>query len=335
MILARSGHTATLLRSGRVLVAGGWIGQTSPNVTSSAELYDPTSGTWSVTGSLNVARAFHSAVLLSSGKVLVIGGRGNDLTGSLQSAELYDPDKGIWTETGRLHVGRDSFPAVVLRSGKVFVGVGGVTYGNPSAEIYDPASGTWSETGGTILGLSESATLLASGKVLIAGSFWSAQLYDPTRNAWALAGRLNMGRSWHTATLLPSGKVLVAGGNPSRPPIGDLTSAAELYDPAKGTWTPTGSMTQPQAGADAMLLASGRVLVAGGGFPEKVGAVDTVQLYDQVTASWTLLAPMTTARSYFTATLLRSGALLFAGGENNRGVPHASAEIYDLTCAPP
>lgn len=330
MTFARSGHTATLLRSGRVLVAGGWISQTSPNVTSSAELYDPTSGTWTATGSLNVARTLHSAVLLPSGKVLVIGGRAPDSRGSLQSAELYDPDKEIWTETGSLHVGRDSFAAVVLRSGKVFVG-GGLS-GGSGGELYESSSGTWSETSSSILGSFGSATLLASGKILLAG-YYQPQLYDPGLNTWKAVGIMTTGRSWHTATLLPSGKVLVAGGNLSKS-VFERTSTAELYDPAKGTWTPTRPMTNAHAGANAILLPSGKVVVAGGGLvAERSGAVDMVDVYDPITANWTALGPMTTARSYFTATLLRSGVLLLAGGESNRGVPHASAEIYDVTCA--
>src|SRR5437764_9136216 len=81
LAIARSGHTATLLHNGKVLVAGGFDG----NITlARAELYDPAKGTWSTTGSLKTARAYHTATLLANGKVLVAGGGNN-------SAELYDP----------------------------------------------------------------------------------------------------------------------------------------------------------------------------------------------------------------------------------------------------
>src|SRR5205823_6973056 len=82
---ARDAHTATLLADGTVLVAGGQDSSLSPS--SSSELYDPASGTWSVTASLNTARQQHTATLLPNGMVLAAGG----INGSaLASAELYD-----------------------------------------------------------------------------------------------------------------------------------------------------------------------------------------------------------------------------------------------------
>ena len=95
---ARQVHTATLLPSGQVLVAGG---QNSSGALSSAELYDPATGTWAATGGLGTTRAFHTATLLPSGQVLVAGGTNDGLNG-LSSAELYDPATGTWTATGSL-----------------------------------------------------------------------------------------------------------------------------------------------------------------------------------------------------------------------------------------
>ena len=113
------------------------------------------------------------------------------------------------------------------------------------------------------------ATLLPSGKVLVAGGFGntvlnSAELYDPTTGAWTRRpGASTTARRDHTATLLPSGQVLVAGGY-SNSPSG--FSSAELYDPATETWTLTGSLNQGEGRHDhtAILLPSGQVLVAGG-----------------------------------------------------------------------
>src|SRR5438105_637540 len=95
-------HTATLLDSGKVLVAGG--DNSSGSFVSSAELYDPATGTWSSTGSLVTARNGHTATLLDSGKVLVAGGYGS--SGVLSSAELYDPASGSWSSTGSLGTNR-------------------------------------------------------------------------------------------------------------------------------------------------------------------------------------------------------------------------------------
>jgi hypothetical protein len=169
-----------LLPSGQVLVAGG---RGDTGTLASAELYDPASGTWTATGSLNTARAYgDTATLLPSGQVLVAGGVGN--SGFLASAELYDPASGTWTATGSLLRWRYGHTATLLPNGKVLVAGGqGDTGTLASAELYDPASGTWSATGS--LGTDRefhTATLLPNGNVLVAGgsngrALASAELY--------------------------------------------------------------------------------------------------------------------------------------------------------------
>jgi hypothetical protein len=176
---ARSSQTATLLPSGKVLVAGGDDG-------GSCELYDPASGTWATTGSLIVPRGAHTATLLLTGKVLVAGGAG------VSTTELYDPATGTWSATGSLAQARSFHTATLLADGKVLVAAGFDASFNTvlrSAELYDPASGTWSMTVGRMTRgrANHRATLLADGKVLVAGGnntggtqqFKSAELYDP------------------------------------------------------------------------------------------------------------------------------------------------------------
>ena len=116
---ARFRHTATLLNSGKVLVAGGT--NDSINILSSAELYDPATGTWAATGSLNTARYQHTATLLPNGKVLVAGGVGTGLV-ILRSAELYDPATGAWVATDNLATARWVHTATLLPNGKVLGG---------------------------------------------------------------------------------------------------------------------------------------------------------------------------------------------------------------------
>ena len=115
----RYSHTATLLPSGQVLVAGGYAGRSL----SSAELYDPTSGTWTATGSMGIGRYDHTATLLPSGKVLVTGGT-NGAYAIWRSAELYDPATGLWTATVSMSTKRISHTATLLPSGKVLVSGG-------------------------------------------------------------------------------------------------------------------------------------------------------------------------------------------------------------------
>ena len=141
---ARFYHTMTLLPDGKVLVTGGHNGV---DIFASSELYDPATGKWSATGSLNKARTAHTATLLADGKVLVAGGFNNN---DLASAELYDPVTGTWTTTGRLVRKRSVHTATLLHDGRVLVAGGSTgTSGRhlASAELYDPTSGTWSVTG--------------------------------------------------------------------------------------------------------------------------------------------------------------------------------------------
>jgi len=167
---ARASHTATLLPNGMVLVAGGRFLLPCCNVLASAELYDPTRGTWTATGSLNTGRAYHTATLLPNGMVLVAGGIDSSFNISA-SAELYDPANGTWTATGSLNAARRSHTATLLQNGKVLVAGG---YGSngifPSAELYDPASGTWIATDSlNTARWVHTATLLQNGMVLVAG----------------------------------------------------------------------------------------------------------------------------------------------------------------------
>ena len=118
---ARYLHTATLLPSGMVLIAGG--SDSNFSVSSSAELYDQTSGTSTLTGSLNTARMLHTATLLPNGTVLV--GPGGIGETALASAELYDPVTGTWTVTGKcLNTARESHTATLLSNGMVLVARG-------------------------------------------------------------------------------------------------------------------------------------------------------------------------------------------------------------------
>jgi predicted secreted protein len=336
MAAARFTHTATLLTSGKVLVAGGTSGSQTIFALASAELYDPTAGTWSATGSMAAARAGHQATLLTSGKVLVAGGRDENLN-FLASAELYDPVAGTWSATGSMGAARSEHQATLLTSGKVLV-AGGRYTGNTalaSAELYDPAAGTWTTTGSMATTRREyAATLLTSGRVLVAGgldtsnnTLASAELYDPAAGTWSATGSMAAARRLDTA-LLTSGKVLVAGGYGTSDNSVNALANAELYDPAAGTWSATGSMAAARARYAATLNTSGEVLVAGGSSSISVGALASAELYDPVTGAWSSAGSMATIRAYATATLLPSGEVLVAGGADNSLNAYASAELY-------
>src|SRR5438094_7488056 len=207
LFTARSRHTATLLPNGKVLVAGGNNGA----AISSAELYDPATGTWTATGSLGTARERHTATLLPNGKVLVAGGASSQ-SNFLNSAELYDPATGTWAATGSLGTARAHPTATLLPNGKVLAAVGTNRAHQvcSSTDLYDPATGTGTATGS--LGTAryrQTATLLRKGKVVVAGGnngsdLNSTELYDPATGTWTATGSLGTAHKNHTAMLLPN-----------------------------------------------------------------------------------------------------------------------------------
>jgi N-acetylneuraminic acid mutarotase len=238
MHLARYQHTATLLQNGQVLVAGGYnANETNPFLTS-AELYNPATGTWTTTGSLHSARIYNTMNLLGSGQVLVAGGYNTTPTAIniLATAELYNPATGKWTLTGKMHTPRTGHAAALLASGQVLVAAGeNYTNSLTSAEIFNPSTGNWTLTGSLHAARNQhTATLLANGQVLVAGgqngtSFVArAELYNPSTSSWTTTGSLNTPRVEDTATLLSSGQVLVAAGQDSNY---NYLASAELYTP--------------------------------------------------------------------------------------------------------
>ncbi|MEV7028374.1 kelch repeat-containing protein, partial [Kitasatospora sp. NPDC093558] len=221
--------------------------------------------------------------------------------------------------------------ATLLSDGRVLAVGGQNTTGVlTSAEVYDPATGAWSATGDTVNPREEhTATLLSDGRVLAAGgdpADSTAELYDPATGTWSSTGSLTAPHKQHTATLLPSGKVLIAGGETSPSAHPGITALAELYDPATGSWTATGSMTTARLFFPATLLPDGTVLVSGG---EDSGSniLASAEVYDPATGSWTATGSMNTARDNHTMTLLLSGKALVAGGQTGAG-DTSSSELY-------
>jgi Kelch motif/Galactose oxidase, central domain len=330
MQIARASHTSTLLPNGKVLIAGGFAGSGGEyNPYRTAELYDPSSGTFQSVASMTIGRSGHTATLLKNGKVLIVGGWTGryDLRGS---AELFDPATGKFHATGNLVVERAGNTATLLADGRVLITGGEDRQENAiaSAEIYDPAAGKFSLTGSMADPRgSHTATALKDGRVLVVGGgsghypsqtiYLSAELFDPTTGKFTRAGQTTVGRHKHAAILLRSGKVLIVGGSNNRDWHGEYASA-EIYDPASGTFTATGAMNTSRfkiPGA-ATLLPDGKVLVAGGGA--------FAELYDETTGTFTKVpGSLGAARFFASATLLPGGRTLITGGyaESDGGLP--------------
>ncbi len=180
-------HSVTLLTNGKVLAAGGSEAAFNPLLQRTAEIYDPATNGWTLTGDLTTPRITHSTALLPGGKVLVTGGgtTGNSIIGG---AELYDPATGQWTATGSMKSARVLHTLTLLSSGKVLAANGSSNEGlQKSTELYDPATGGWELTAEVNASRqNHTATLLRNGKVLAVGGsggagvgqLSSAELYD-------------------------------------------------------------------------------------------------------------------------------------------------------------
>jgi N-acetylneuraminic acid mutarotase len=297
MTLGRTGHTATLLKTGQVLVTGG----SAYEITcyASAELYDPATGEWTATGNMTQPRCLHSATLLPNGNVLVAGGVGSLYDSNTQSdtdtvttAEIYNPATHTWVATGSLNASRADAATTLLGDGKV-VTVGGysktgqatsVTY-LTSTELYDPTSGRWSLTTSIPVSSFESITpvTLPDGDVLISNA---AQFYNPSTATWTATGALpTVAGPPHVAAPLDTGNVL-GTDIPCKPtklyPCGATTTHAYLYDSSTNTWSVTGSMNYARSSHTITVLTNGQVLVAGGfvhPVPGYLTPISTAELY--------------------------------------------------------
>jgi Kelch motif len=304
----RQGQTITLLKDGRVLVTGGARNIGYRAELSSAEIYDPSSGTFSPTASMSVPREGHTATLLNDGRVLITGGSDNGQH-TISTAEIYDPGVGTFGPTGSMTVPREAHTATLLLSGQVLIAGGGragmpggyIVYQN--GELFDPRSGTFSAINSPMKSdrVGASAVLLVDGRALIVGGKSSRVL---------LAGTFGGTRS--IASFAP-------------------LNTAEYYDPESHSFQKAPDMRGPHYLGTATLLTDGSVLVTGGWLqqgPVVIGSKES-DLYDATMATFDQLPPMHVGRLTQTATLLDGGKVLVAGGINGKSYMSASVEFYE------
>lgn len=346
MTAPRAIHGAALTGAGTVLVVGGI--EDFGVFSTTAEIYDPASGTFSLTGAPVEPRYGPSVVALADGRVLVLGGRnitdGNDLA----SAEIYDPATGQFSATGDMTTGRYVPSVTLLEDGRVLVanGMDFATGPLSSAEIYDPATGEFSPTGDSsvVRTAPKAAIRLADGRVLIAGGtneaglLSVAEIYDPSSGTFSPTGDLPEPREGHSMALLEDGRVLVVGGSDAGLGGGfpNYYPNALLFDPATGTFSSTGDLAFPRDNTTATALQDGRVLVAGGsavvGNPGST-TIATAEIYDPATGEFSTAGDMAVPRYEAQAVTLPDHRILYAGGWAFGGdtlgdIPTASAELF-------
>ncbi len=312
MNVPRSGHTATLLRDGTVLIAGGML--RNGDFSNTAEIFDPKTNQFSPVKNMLLGRVGAAAVLLPSGRVLIAGG-----WHETDEAEIYDPATRSFAVTARMNEPRARPTATVLRDGTVLITGGehdsSTMAATNSAEVYDEHSGKFTRVGAMHTGrVAHTATLLQDGRVLVAGGgaarkqvTESAEIYDPKTRSFSLVANMSVPRYKHTAVLLNDGTVLIAGGSDA----GDWETAyntAEIYNSRTNRFTSTGNMAEGRfkLPPEAVQIKNG-VLIFGGA----PGAA----LYDERGKEFLKIAGSgDTERFYPSATLLEDGRVLLAGG---------------------
>ncbi len=271
----RVGNSATLLNNGEVLIAGGFYNVfPGGGPFNSAELYDPISDSWRIAAFMIRSYSNHRAVLLQSGRVLIVGihydgisfkvraetydpgpGTWSDTNAPLDSgvlvllpngqvlsvakaaSQLYNPVTGLWSNTNKPNIISDVFTATLLNNGHVLLTGSGPGGSGTTAELYDASTGSWRVTNSPPLDFAQ-ATLLADGRVLGTVAYDSglpkALLYNPATETWSLTGDPKVLRFYASATLLPDGRVLVAGGDDGSE-FENIYASAELYTPSLTT----------------------------------------------------------------------------------------------------
>lgn len=251
---------------------------------------------------------------------------GVNSSGFVTDGERYT--SGVWSSLGATGIFGNVTEAVTLGTGHVLVR----SDGSLNARLYDPVANAWLD-GGTQSAFRTlpSMTLLANGKVLVAGgsNLNSAELYDPETRAWTPTGSMSVVRRAQAAVLLRDGRVLVASGFNA----GGEVPSAELYDPASGAWSLAAPPLVPRHYASLTLLPDGRALLAGG-FTSS-GVTTHAEIYDPVANTWTATGALNFARNGVLgsplahATVLPSGQVLIAGGSDTARNPQPMAELYD------
>jgi hypothetical protein len=300
----RLNYVRVQLSDGRILFAGGSDDEGHP--IARAEIYSPANNKLEKTGAMIAPRCGPTATLLPDGTVFIVGGAlcSEDLA-PVRLMEIFDPREDKFREAGSLIFARYDLSAILLRNGKVLLAQGYDADRNlvPQADLYNTATGKLEAAGSMVLPRCfASMTQLSNGAVLFTGgarcddperpAIKGAEIYDPATK-FKRVGDLGLARVCHTATLLKDGKVLIAGGSTAMI-YGVSHHTAEIYDPERASFTPTGDLTKARSCASAILRDDGTVIVKGGYSRSttegaQIDLIDS-EIYDPKTGKFTAAA---------------------------------------------
>jgi hypothetical protein len=325
----RAAHTATLLKDGTVLICGGFAGSSS-NSLSSAEIYNPSTKSFTEIVHLITPRSDHTATLLPNGKVLLAGGYSGN---SLSTTEIYDPELKGFSLGPTMITARYGHTATLLNNGTILF-TGGVGTGwtfLSSAEIYDMQTNKFIPVNPmTVPRQSHTTTLLQNGNVLITGGhrdrrenlkvYASAEIYDSQSNQFTATGSMQIPRHKHDAVLLSDGKVLINGGADKRD---SLFTSAEIYNPVTHQFTSISNMNYPRFKHKEMsiLMPDNNVMIMGGS--------DKAEIYNFNTGKFTpVQGDLGPTRLFSCATLLDNGEVLITGGYDENISAISKAHLF-------
>jgi MYXO-CTERM domain-containing protein len=320
MTVARGAHSMARLPNNKILAAGSNVA----SYLATAELFDPATNTWAVTGSMKSGRHSFPMFLLKTGKVLAAAGSGP----GIDKSETYDPATGVWTLSGPMNQPHDFTAGALLGNGRVLVMGGGAD--NITSEIYDPTAGAWTVTGTAAIPRRNHSLITLgtadSSKVLLVGGEngtlpKETELYDPVLGTWSSAGNLAEGRAAFGAVRLNDGRVLVAGGSVG---FNQRIATVEMYTPGSG-WSSGPSLATGRAFYPLILMSDGRALAVAGG-----QSVISTELFNPTTNTWTNTGNLSSTREGHTSVLLNDGRGLVTGGWGNFGPTLDKSEVFEL-----
>ncbi|MCZ6690628.1 MAG: hypothetical protein O7H41_13615 [Planctomycetota bacterium] len=344
--IERTGHAATLLPDGRVLIAGG-VGDAVRHY--DALYFDPDLNEWSKAGDILGAAAPIEAALTSDGQVVLVHSS-DGFRGML--FETFNPGTGAFSPSSHGIISSWGLYAVgPLADGRVTVS-GGYDLGPLPPQVlnlfwvYDPRTDLLLQDAGMSHARQRhTATLLPTGEIMIVGGFdrpdavarppvGPCEIYDPRTHSLRLTADLPTPTGDHAAVLLSDGRLLVAGGYRKAATIDDAyVDRVAIFDPSQETWTVAAPLLERRANAQAVSLRDGRVLMVGGVYSSAAsGPVQprATEVYDPAYDAWTPGPTISVGRIAHTATALDDGRVLVAGGARWNGTTYIATDSVDL-----
>ena len=335
MAEARHSFTATVVRDGNVLVAGG-MGTTGPLAT--AELFDVLTNAWKPAPAMQVARHHATATDLGDGLVLIVGGIGAEGVLVLE-AELYDSFNNTWTAVGALQQGRVGHSATLMNDGTVMIAGGEDADGEAlaSVERFFPETTTWETAEAMAIARAyHGAILLDDGELFVVGGrgpdyLRSGERFDPETGNWRATRPIPTGRMGLTLHRIAGGRVLAMAGFYEFAGSNIVSGLVDRYDIESDGWNSLADLPSPHFGHATVRFGNGQFfLISGFGANEFVAGTVVKFVPNPSAPFWRPAVPMINARIGHAAAVLPGERILVAGGQFDQGgAPVRSVEIFE------